>query len=230
MAVSKVVFNGDTLMDVTDDSVTAGTLLENETATRNDGVRIVGSAVIPSPSDATPQALGTAGAGSSADYSRADHVHAMPTAANVGAIAAPTSPAAGNILVYDGTSWEKSATRMIILSYGHSTWAEVLAAYQSNAVVYCRASSGSNPGSGSQTRMAFMAYVNNAESPTEIEFQYYRSVATHSDSQQGDQVYVYKINSAGTWSVTTREAYTKIVAGTGLTSSYSNGVLTISLA
>ena len=37
------------------------------------------SANIPSPSDATPQALGTASAGSSANYSRADHVHTKPT-------------------------------------------------------------------------------------------------------------------------------------------------------
>ena len=40
-------------------------------------------------SSATPKALGTASAGSSNDVSRADHVHAMPTAANVGAV--PTS-------------------------------------------------------------------------------------------------------------------------------------------
>lgn len=33
---------------------------------------------VPSASDATPQALGTAAAGSSNDYSRADHVHQMP--------------------------------------------------------------------------------------------------------------------------------------------------------
>lgn len=34
---------------------------------------------IPQPSSSTPQALGTAAAGSSTDYSRADHVHAKPT-------------------------------------------------------------------------------------------------------------------------------------------------------
>lgn len=43
----------------------------------------------PSASDAAPQALGTAAAGSSGDYSRADHVHAKPTAADIGA--APSS-------------------------------------------------------------------------------------------------------------------------------------------
>ena len=74
-----------------------------------------------------------------------------------------------------------------------------------------------------------MAYVNNAENPTEVEFQYYRSVATHSDSQQGDQVFVYKLTKTGGWTVTIRNTFTKIVAGTGLTSVWSNGVLTISL-
>lgn len=117
--------------------------------------------------------------------------------------------------------------QMVVLSYGSSTWAEFLAAYQANAIVYCRASSSSNPATGTQGRMAFMAYVNNATTPTEVEFQYYRSVNSHSSSQQGDQVFVYKLASSGTWTVTTREAATKIVAGTNMTSSYSNGVLTL---
>lgn len=118
-------------------------------------------------------------------------------------------------------------TGMYIASYGNSTYADILAAYQANKVVYCRASSNSNPATGYQNRLAFMAYVNYPTTPTEIEFQYYRSVSSHSDSQQGDQVYVYKITSEGTWSVTVREAYTKIVAGTGMGSSYANGTLTL---
>ena len=116
---------------------------------------------------------------------------------------------------------------MVILSYGNSTWQEFLSAYQRNAVVYCRASSASDPASGSQTRLAFMAYVNNATNPTEVEFQYYRSVGTKTASQQGDQVFVYKLTSSGTWTVTTRENGSKVVAGTNMTSTYSNGVLTL---
>jgi hypothetical protein len=73
-----------------------------------------------------------------------------------------------------------------------------------------------------------MLYLNNAESPTEVEFQYYRSVKNHTDAQQGDQIYVYKLNSSGTWSVMTRNSFTKIVAGGDLSSSYSDGVLTLS--
>lgn len=116
---------------------------------------------------------------------------------------------------------------MTILSYGSSTWADFIAAYGDNKVVYCRASSGSNPASGSQTRLAFMAYVNNAATPTEVEFQYYRSVNAHTDAQQGDQVYVYKLNKNSGWTVTVRNAFSKIATGAGLTHTYSNGTITI---
>lgn len=120
--------------------------------------------------------------------------------------------------------------QLTILKYGYSKWADFEAAYLTNSIVYCRASTGSNPASGTQTRLAFMAYVNNETNPTEVEFQYYRSVNAHTESQQGDQTYVYKLNKSNGWSVTVRENYTKVVAGTGLTSTWSNGVLTISLA
>ena len=121
---------------------------------------------------------------------------------------------------------------MTILSYGNSTWQDFINAYSSNKVVYCRASSNSNPASGSQTRLAFMAYVDNATTPTNVEFQYYRSVSTHTASQQGDQVYVYKLTNAGAWSVTVREASVKVkttnATGTKeVVVSYSSGAITI---
>ena len=119
---------------------------------------------------------------------------------------------------------------LVEMSYGEANaWAKFIAAYQAGQIVYCRASSSADPGSGSQTRKAFMAYVNNAASPTQVEFQYYRSVSSHTDAQQGDQVFVYLLTSAngGTWSVTTRNAFSKVVAGTNMTSSYSNGTITL---
>lgn len=145
-----------------------------------------------------------------------------------------TSLINGQILKYNSTTqkWENTDESgggggLVTLSYGNSTWNDFITAYRSNSIVYCRASSNSDPSSGSQTRMAFMAYVSDASNPTNVEFQYYRSVSSHSDSQQGDQVYVYKLTSAGVWTVTTRNAFTKITAGTNMTSSYSNGVLTL---
>lgn len=46
---------------------------------------------IPSASTATPADLGTASAGSSANYARADHVHKKPTASDVGALPSNTT-------------------------------------------------------------------------------------------------------------------------------------------
>lgn len=219
---------------------------------------------VPAASSATPANLGTASAGSSGDFARADHVHNKPTysksdvglgnvdnvqqysasnpppypvssvngqtgavsldAEDIGALPDDTPiPTKTSDLANDSGF----ITGMEILSYGSSTWADFLAAYNAKKVVYCRASSNSNPATGSQTRLAFMAYVYPADNPSSVEFQYYRSVTSHTDAQQGDQVYIYKLESNGTWSVTVREASTKIVAGTGLSSSYSNGTLTL---
>lgn len=68
---------------------------------------------------ATPQGLGTAAAGTSAAYSREDHVHAIPTlsgdvtndglSVTVAKIqsspVASTAPASGQVLTWDGTQW-----------------------------------------------------------------------------------------------------------------------------
>ena len=116
---------------------------------------------------------------------------------------------------------------MVVLEYGTSTWADFLAAYRDNRIVYCRASSGTDPSVGDKTRMAFMAYVTNPSNPTGVEFQYYRSVTTKSASSQTDQVVVYKLTNNGTWTVETRNTGLKIAAGTNMTSSYSGGVLTL---
>lgn len=120
-----------------------------------------------------------------------------------------------------------AGAEMVVLSYGSSTWADFITAYRTNSVVYCRASSNSDPASGSQTRMAFMAYVNNATNPTEVEFQYVRSVSSKTASQPVDQVFVYKLTSAGAWTVQTRDMAPKVTQGTNTTVSYSNGVYTV---
>lgn len=122
-----------------------------------------------------------------------------------------------------------SAEGLTILSYGNSTWNDFITAYNRGWIVYCRASSNSNPASWTQGRMAFMAYLNNPTTPTEVEFQYYRSVTSKSASQQGDQVYVYKLTNSNwwTWTVETREAVVKVMAGTNMSQSYSNWTLTV---
>ena len=62
-------------------------------------------------SSTTPEALGVAAAGTSGDASRADHVHAMPSASSVGAIANSTVDAAGDLLV---ASADNTVTRLAL--------------------------------------------------------------------------------------------------------------------
>ena len=210
MPISKVILNGVTQMDVTDTTAEAEDVTAPEVFYSSNGTRTVGT--------------GTGGAVLSVNGQTGTVVL---DAADVGALpdttVIPTKTS-------DLTNDSGYMTGMTILAYGKSTWDDFITAYTANHIVYCRASSSSNPASGSQTRMAFMAYVNNETTPTNVEFQYYRSVSSHSATQQGDQVFVYKLDKTAGWSVTVRECYTRIVAGTGINATYSNGVLTISLA
>jgi hypothetical protein len=92
-----------------------------------------------------------------------------------GLVPAPVAGEEDKFLSGDGT-YKSGGLPMVILSYGNSTWSEFINAYKNNVIVYCRASSNANPASGKQTRMAFMAYVSDATNPTNVEFQYYRSM------------------------------------------------------
>ena len=65
----------------------AGMTLTRDTSAGSITVAFAGGTSGLSVSSATPQPLGTASAGSSGDASRADHVHLMPSAADVGAAA-----------------------------------------------------------------------------------------------------------------------------------------------
>lgn len=121
---------------------------------------------------------------------------------------------------------------MAVLAYGASTWQDFIDAYNENRVVYCRASTDADPSVGDKTRLAPLIYADSESSPTSAQFHFHRSFAAHTDAQQGDQIIVYTLDSAngGTWSVATREAGTRVAAGTNMTSWYNNGVLTLSSA
>ena len=139
-----------------------------------------------------------------------------------GLVPAPATTDATKYLMADGT-WGFAMTGMVIARYGVSTYAEVLDAYKKGWIIYTRASSNSNPATGNQLRMAFLAYVNNQDTPTEFEFQYYRSLSSHTEANQSDQVYIYKLNKSSGWSVTIRQATTKVVASTGLAYTFVAG-------
>lgn len=194
--VNKVVYGSDTLIDISDTTATSEDVLNGKYFYSADGAKVQGVAV-----------------------SGVTDVEVNGSSVVTNGIAEVTVPENTSDLNNDSGY----ITGMYIGAYGKSTFNEILEAYLAKKVVYCRASSSSNPASGSQTRMAFLAYVNNETNPTEFEFQYYRSVSSHTASQQGDQVYVYKLNKTNGWSVTVREAGTKLVVSTGLSTTYTTG-------
>ena len=158
----------------------------------------------------------------------ADSTFTGATSAVAGVKGIVPEPQAGDDTKYlkgDGT-WATIVPSLVEMSYGEtSAWSKFINAYNAGAIVYCRASSNSNPATGTQGRKAFMAYVNNATTPTEVEFQYVRSVNSKTDSQQGDQVFIYKLTNAsgGTWTVTTRNMSAKINVSGPITKTFTTG-------
>lgn len=61
---------------------------------------------VPSAATTAPANLGASAAvGNGTTWARSNHVHKRPTATEVGAIPAPSSPTSGQFLVYNGTAW-----------------------------------------------------------------------------------------------------------------------------
>lgn len=73
---------------------------------------------VPVASDSTPQALGTAAAGSSASFSRADHVHAKPTASDIGAVAVAQGVAHAGEFVVVGSDGNITTVTMSVWQGG----------------------------------------------------------------------------------------------------------------
>lgn len=90
-------------------------------------------------SDATPSPLGTATPGTSTNVSRADHVHAMPSASDVGALPVPTivedvwDTTQGGTAVNESTAtFEVSGSGFVIVQ--DNTWIEAANDYGSTNV------------------------------------------------------------------------------------------------
>lgn len=116
-----------------------------------------------------------------------------------------------------------------MLSYGHSRWKDFLRLYnQGNVCVFCLAGYTTYPESGNQTRIAILNHlIMSGDVIIGAEFLYYRPVWPHSDSEQGDRVFIYTLRKNDTWSYEERQAYSKVAAGTNLTSTYNGNVLTL---
>lgn len=217
MAINKVIYGDTTLIDISDTTAETSDVMEGKYFYDASGTKVQGSAlagIIDVEVDGTSVVVDGTAEIDLTGKADASHTHTVSDVTDFPSIPTNTS---------DLNNDSGYITGMYIAAYGKSTYADVLAAYQANKVVYCRASSSSNPASGNQLRMAFLAYVNNEATPTEFEFQYYRSLSSHTYNDQSDQVFIYKLNKTSGWSVTIRQATTKIIPSTGLAYTFAAG-------
>lgn len=115
------------------------TIADGGTNTWSNGTRIV-----PDLATDTPSALGTAAVGTSKKVARSDHVHSMPTAADVGAIADPGSGTTGQVLkkTASGTEWADESgsggtTEIFDAIYGATTVSEIETALSNGKLLRC---------------------------------------------------------------------------------------------
>lgn len=98
---------------------------------------------------------------------------------------------------------------LFIAQYGTSTYEEVLAAYQKKELVQCVTG----------TKIATLGYVDNITTPTEFQFQYYRSPNSHV-SEHHDKMYIYKLTPTG-WGLQERPVIGYFSAGEGLSATWT---------
>jgi predicted nucleic acid-binding Zn ribbon protein len=137
-------------------------------------------------------------------------------------VPAATSADADKVLTVDSQGipgWAvvpSQSTGLFEAVYNSTSYAAIVQAINDKKIVYCRISA------TGASRMAFLAYIGSSN----VEFQYYRSLNSHSASNMTDEVYVYTVSSSG-WTTTTRKTGAKVVAGTHMSQSYSNDTLTL---
>lgn len=139
----------------------------------------------------------------------------QPTIRNV---PASTASDADKVLTVDSNGdpvWMSPSYGLFEAVYGRTSYSDIVAAISAHKIVYCRISA------TGASRMAFLAYIG----ASNAEFQYYRSLSSHTAANQTDEVYVYTVSSTG-WTTTTRLTGIKYAAGTHMTSSFANNTLT----
>jgi hypothetical protein len=112
---------------------------------------------VPQPATQTPHNLGIAAVGAQNNkYALEDHVHAMPSAEDVGAIPDPTTKSSGQVLTYNGYSWVAQAPS------GGSGGAVDSVNGQTGTVVLAASDVGAIPAPASASAGQFLVYDGSA--------------------------------------------------------------------
>ena len=197
-------YSAGTGIDITNNVISADTTV---LATKTDL-----SAYTPTASLATVATTG--------NYSDLSGKPTIPSGAQL--VPAATSADADKVLTVDSLGvpgWAvipSQPTGLFEAVYGTTAFADISQAITDKRIVYCKVDLGYG------ARMAFLAYVSNDVA----EFQYYRSMTSHSASFQTDEVYTYRVNANG-WTTTTRKTGVNVTAGTHMSQSYSTDTLTL---
>ena len=136
MAYSKIILNGETLMDVTSDTVVAGAMTSGTTATKNDGTKVTGTIVTKSAADLTASGSTVTVPGgyysAQATKNVASTTHPNPTAAitsSTGVVTATHTQTAGYVAA-GTTTGTLQLTSKAAATYNTSTADQTVASYR----------------------------------------------------------------------------------------------------
>jgi hypothetical protein len=127
---------GGATPDISIGGGTAGQVLTSNGASAPTFEDLPAPPTVPDASDATPQGIGTAAPGISADYARGDHVH-DGSLADLDDVSA-TAPTAGQVLAWGGSEWAP-ATPATVPAASSSTPAGIGTAAVGSSADYARA-------------------------------------------------------------------------------------------
>ena len=141
------------------------------------------------------------------------------------------TPTTGQVIKYNSTTqkWEnanESGGGTELVTYGTSTWQDVLSILQSGKTPVCAY----NVSSSNTVRFAYITLVtrDNNDNPTQVKFLVELPYYPHTIDNQRDQTLYLTITNAGQWSSRWEYTAANVRAVDGLSESFSSNTVTLS--